>query len=209
MIKRKAKYLLFDLGGVIINLDVQRTINELAGLAKADATLLKGKHLNHEQFKQYETGAITDEAFRSFLKELLQYEGHDQVLDEAWNAMILDIPLERLQLLERLRKNHTLFLLSNTNTIHMKRVNERLLTHGVASFDPFFDKQYYSHLINRRKPDADCYAFVLEDNKLEPEDVLFIDDNEDNIKGAANLGIHTLHINTPRALMDFFDGERH
>lgn len=208
MTKRKAKYLLFDLGGVIINLDVQRTINELAGLAKADAAPLKGR-LDHEQFKQYETGAITDEAFRIFLKELLRYEGHDQVLDEAWNAMILDIPLERLQLLERLRKDYTLFLLSNTNTIHMKRVNERLTTHGVTSFDPFFDKQYYSHLINRRKPDADCYTFVLDDNQLDPEDVLFIDDNEDNIKGAANLGIQTLHINTPQALMDFFDGERH
>lgn len=206
--QRNVKCLIFDLGGVIIDLDVQKTINELAKLAQVDPAFVQQEHVNHESFKLYETGAISDEEFRTFLKDLLQYEGEEALLDEAWNAMILDIPAEKIQLLQQLRKDHQLFLLSNTNTIHMKRVSERLAVHGVNSFDPFFDKQYYSHLINRRKPDAEIYEFVLKENKLDPREVLFIDDNEDNIKGAANLGIQTLHVNSPWALMDFFHGQK-
>lgn len=203
---RNLKFLIFDLGGVIINLEIERTINELASLGKVDPAFIKEKYLHHDEFKHYETGAIGDEEFRSFLRDMLNFGGTDQQLDDAWNAMILDIPAERLELLKRLRQQYGLFLLSNTNAIHMDCVHERLSLHGAGNFDPYFHKQYYSHLINRRKPDADIYQFVLDDNNLRPDHVLFIDDNADNIEGAANLGIQTLHINKPTALMDFFNG---
>ncbi|GAA0894833.1 HAD family phosphatase [Fulvivirga kasyanovii] len=206
MSTRNLKFLVFDLGGVIINLDTELTIREFARLGRVEPDFVKEKYLHHDEFKRYETGAISDEEFRSFLRGLLKFDGDDKQLDDAWNAMILDIPAERLALLKRLREEHGLFLLSNTNTIHMRCVHERLALHGVDNFDPYFDKQYYSHLVNRRKPDADIYQFVLDDNNLHPEHVLFIDDNADNIKGAANLGIQTLHINKPTALMDFFNG---
>ncbi|MBL6446794.1 HAD family phosphatase [Fulvivirga sp. 29W222] len=206
MSTRNLKFLIFDLGGVIINLETERTVVELALLGGVEPSFIREQYLNHDEFKRYETGAIGDEEFRSFLREILKFKGEDKQLDDAWNAMILDIPAERLALLEKLKENHDLFLLSNTNTIHMHCVYERLSKHGVGSFDPYFHKQYYSHLINRRKPDADIYQFVLDDNNLTPENVLFIDDNADNIEGAANLGIQTLHINKPTALMDFFNG---
>lgn len=202
--ERKAKCLIFDLGGVIIDLSIQKTIEEFAALGKKDPQFVQHEYIHNDFFKQHETGRMSDEDFRSFLRDLLNFQGHDAVLDRAWCAMILDIPQQRLDMLTRLRQSHDVFLLSNTNAIHMSRVAEMLAPHGTETFDPFFDKQYYSHLIRRRKPDAEIYEFVLEDNNLEPRDVLFIDDNADNIKGAANLGIQTFHVNTPEALTTFF-----
>lgn len=204
MKEKKVKNLIFDLGGVIINLDTQRTIDAFARLGNTDADFIKKQYANHEQFKRHETGRIDDEEFRLFLRELLSFEGKDEALDEAWNAMILDIPAERLKLLKELQQDHQLFLLSNTNAIHMKRVMEKLLEHGVNSFNPYFDKQYYSHLVNKRKPDAEIYHQVLDENNITAEEALFIDDNKDNINGAANLGIQVLHVDSAQTLTDFF-----
>ena len=202
---KKLKYLIFDLGGVIVDLDMQKTYHQLGAISGLHPDKIKTDYWGLEPFKLYETGRISDDEFRSFLRDFLKFEGDDQLLDEAWNAMILGVPAEKLALLQRLRKDHELFLLSNTNFIHMNCVRQKLLPHGVDSFDNFFDKQYYSHLINMRKPDTEIYQYVLDDNNLDPKYTLFIDDNADNIKGAANLGIQTLHVNHEEALTNFFN----
>ena len=204
MRQKKVNNLIFDLGGVIINLSIQKTIDELARLGRKSPDFIKEQYLHHDEFKKYETGAIDDEEFRAFLRELLSFHGSDTELDDAWNAMILDIPAERLDMLKRLQDDHHLMLLSNTNTIHMNRVREVLSVHGTDSFDPYFHKQYYSHLVNKRKPDAEIYQLVLDENNIDAEDALFIDDNADNIKGAANLGIQVLHVTSSETLANFF-----
>ncbi|ELR68328.1 Haloacid dehalogenase-like hydrolase [Fulvivirga imtechensis AK7] len=205
MRQRKVNNLIFDLGGVIINLSIQKTIDELAKLGGKTPDFIKEQYLHHDEFKKYETGAIGDDEFRSFLRGLLSFYGPDADIDSAWNAMILDIPAERLSMLKRLQHDHQVMLLSNTNTIHMNRVREVLAVHGTDSFDPYFHKQYYSHLINKRKPDAEIYQMVLEENNIDAEDALFIDDNADNIKGAANLGIQVLHVTSSETLTNFFE----
>ena len=204
MKQRKANNLIFDLGGVIINLDIQRTIDELANLGRKKPDFIREQYLHHDEFKKYETGTISCGEFRFFLRELLSFNGSDTMLDQAWNAMILDIPAERLEMLKRLQRDHQVMLLSNTNTIHMTRVNEILSLHGAESFSPYFHKQYYSHLVNKRKPDAEIYQMILDENNIHAEDTLFIDDNADNIKGAANLGIQVLHVTSSETLTNFF-----
>lgn len=119
--------------------------------------------------------------------------------------MLLDFPKERITLLQQLRKRYRVFLLSNTNPIHLRRINEILLRDtGVARLDDLFDKAYYSCYLNDAKPAASIYRTVLEDGGMQVADTLFIDDNADNIAGAKQLGMLTVHIQTPVTIVEVF-----
>ncbi|UII20466.1 HAD family hydrolase [Fulvivirga ligni] len=204
MKKENIKNIIFDLGGVIINLRPDYTVVEFAKLAGISEDEILDKYLNDEPFKLYEKGLTTDEEFHAYLKEIT---GHDDVknLEKAWNAMLLDIPQERLELLKRLRKDYRLFLLSNTNEIHLRCFTEIASSQNKCSIEDYFDHAYYSHHMNKRKPDAEIYEQVLEEQGLVAEETLFIDDNADNIAGAGNLGIQTLHVTGDHTLKEFFD----
>jgi len=189
--------LIFDLGGVIINLNVNNTIEQLARLSGFNHDEIIELYLNNENFQLYEKGLICDNEFRNFIRELVNSEIEDNNIDEAWNAMVLDIPKERLVDLKRLSKNYDLFLLSNTNNIHLKRVNENLIPLQEEVLDDYFIKSYYSHHIGMRKPDQDIFRLVVDSQNLDPTKTLFLDDNEHNIAGAKKVGIQTLHIPYP------------
>ncbi|UII25142.1 HAD family phosphatase [Fulvivirga maritima] len=204
MREQEIKNIIFDLGGVIINLKPAKTIAAFARLSGLNEEEVAQKYLHDEPFKKYEKGLISDEEFRSYLKNITGCD-NDQELDDAWNAMLLDVPQERLELLKDLRKHHKLFLLSNTNDIHLKCFTEILERENNCSIDQFFDHVYYSHQMHKRKPDADIYEQVLNEQQLVPEETLFIDDNADNIDGAANLGIQTIHITGETTIMEVFD----
>ena len=119
--------------------------------------------------------------------------------------MLLDMPANRIKMLQNLReKGYKLFLLSNINSIHLRDVYAIVRNeHGDLDFDALFDKPYYSHLIGRRKPDAETFRFVLEDAAILAEETLFIDDNADNVKSAASIGIHVVHHEANSAIETF------
>lgn len=204
LIKSSLKNLIFDLGGVIINLDTQATVNAFAKLGKiADDDSISIYSL--ELFKNYEKGLISDQEFRNELKSKLSNCSPEEI-DLAWNCMLLDIPPVRLDFLKSLKDNYRLFLLSNTNQIHLDQVNLILKdVCGEADFSSFFERAYYSHLMKKRKPDVEIFEQVLAENNLIAEETLFIDDNADNLKGAAMLGIQTLLVTSEKSLFDFFD----
>jgi len=199
------KNIIFDLGGVIINLEEERTIKRFAAVSRLSEEALRDQILKFEEYKAYEKGLLSDELFRQIIRERFLINAGDDEIDSCMNAMLLDIPVERLQLLNRISNRFKLFLLSNTNSIHFRKFSEIIgdLT-GTHSIDSFFNKAYYSHKVGMRKPDKEIFEKVLSDNQLDPGSTLFIDDNESNIEGGKSLGISVFHLTRPSQLFDLF-----
>ena len=146
-------------------------------------------------FGQIETGAITPQHFRDELRRFFRKPVTDEQLDDAWNAMLLDIPEPRIRLLESLRNDYRIFLLSNSNEIHYMKFLERFRKQsGYADFDALFEKAYFSFLIGLRKPSPEIFSHVLNESMLEPSETLFIDDTLMHVEGAVKAGIHACHL---------------
>jgi len=183
------KNLVFDFGNVLIDLDFRRTTDQLIHWLGEDYRT----KIPDQVFTDFEVGKITEAEFFNALRATAQYPVSILQLKEAWNGMLLEIPSARLEMLERLRKDHAIYLLSNTNITHINYVHGYLdAVHGIKDFETrFFDKAYYSHEINLRKPNSDIYEFLLKDAGLKPHETLFIDDIAENIEAAKRLGIQT------------------
>ncbi|MBR9920413.1 MAG: HAD family phosphatase [Bacteroidetes bacterium] len=189
------KNIIFDLGNVIIDLDIPATENELRKLL---GPAFKGSFQKNEQhgiFRDYELGLITEDQFIRGFREILGQNIPAKEIIRIWNALLAGITKERFELLENLRNDYRVFLLSNTNYTHIQWVYKYLKeTWNITDWDNrFFDKPYYSHEINLRKPDREIYEYVLRDSNMNPSETLFIDDNKQNVLAAAELGIHILH----------------
>jgi glucose-1-phosphatase len=202
----KIKNLIFDLGGVILDLSIDSTLESFSRLSGLEKKKVENIFHSTPGFLSYEKGLMTDEEFRDFVRQVYAIKGDDASLDKSWNAMLVDIPVAKLNLLHTLKTKFNVFLLSNTNNIHLQYINGQMLPGitGDSSLDPFFHKTYYSHIMKKRKPDADIFEQVLEENGLLPAETLFLDDNSSNIQGAAGLGIQTLHVVTPTLMLDYF-----
>ena len=185
------KNIIFDLGGVIINLDVKKTISEFNRLSNVVFEDIYTSAQQIELFDLLDKGKISNEDFFNELKLKLEYKGNIENLENAWNAMILDIPEHRLDTLVEAKQNYTTFLLSNTNEPHIKNFESDLYSvHGVKHFEDYFDKLYYSCRIGMRKPDTEIFEYVLSKNKLIATETVFIDDSIQHIKGAGECGIN-------------------
>lgn len=196
--------LIFDLGGVIIDLEVEMTKKAFASLSGKPLKDIE-HFLENSIFVWYEKGLISDEEFRNHLRRLLKINTSDEKIDKAWNAMLGNIPRVRINLLERLRGDHKLFLLSNTNQIHLHCFNNIVKSAcGEESLEPYFDKVYYSHQLKMRKPDIEIFSHVLKENNLIAGETLFLDDNLVNLKGATQAGIQTFHVQHPDMLFSLF-----
>ena len=205
MVHPSIQNLIFDLGGVILNLHVDRTHAAFARLANQKVEDVRTRIERTGFFNDYEKGLISDADFRNRVREFLSIANSDAEIDHAWNAMLGDIPAERLQLLTRLRKNYRVFLLSNTNQIHLDCFGKIVYSaSGKTSLDPFFEKTYYSHLMKMRKPEPEIFEYVLNTNKLDPQSTLFLDDNTSNLTGAASIGIQTFHVKDPSLVLPLF-----
>ncbi|HYG21102.1 MAG TPA: HAD family phosphatase [Ohtaekwangia sp.] len=200
------KNLIFDLGGVILDLSVDDTLQSFSAISGIDKKKVAEIFQSAPGFEAYEKGMLNDNEFRDFVRSTYSISATDAELDACWNAMLKGIPITKLQLLERLMENYNVYLLSNTNTIHLHYINGTMLPAitGGTSLDPYFHKTYYSHLMKKRKPDAEIFQQVLEENNLRPQETLFLDDNVHNVEGAKALGIRTLHVVTPDLIIDYF-----
>ncbi len=200
------KNLIFDLGGVILNLSFQKTFDAFSSLVNIDPNEIAKSYYERPEFNAFEKGELSEAEFRSWLRRLFVTSASDAELDACWNAMLVDIPIERIRLLENLRTRYQLFLLSNTNSIHEKHFN-RMVSHCTphCGLEPLFDKTYYSHQIGMRKPDLEIYGHVLEDNKIQAQETLFLDDNLGNLNAAKQLGINTYHVQKPDLILELFD----
>ena len=187
------KNIIFDLGGVIINLDIPKTISEFNKLSNQSFESIYNQLQQTPVFDLFDKGQITEKDFFIELKKALQNDVTDEELLFAWNAMLLDFPKHRLELLSKLKPNYRLFLLSNTNESHVLEFEKTLFaSHGYQNLEPFFEKVYYSCRTNQRKPNADIFESVLNENNLIAEETLFIDDSPQHVEGALTLGIKAM-----------------
>lgn len=186
--------IIFDLGGVIINLDPNATIAAFARLSGKSALEISNAYENADFFKDYEIGALSDSEFRNEIRKSLEINASDQVIDEAWNAMLLNIPFNRITAFKQLKKDYKLFVMSNTNHIHIRKFNKIFDSLNTGDqFTAYFDKVYYSQEIGARKPNANAWTPILAEYKLKANRALFIDDRLDNIEAAKTLAIQTFH----------------
>lgn len=191
--------IIFDLGGVLIDIDYNVLRDSFARLGLGDFDAQFSKARQQRLFDRYETGEIATPVFRSSLSELIGKPTSDEAIDQAWNAMIFELPAHRLELLQKTRGSYRTFLLSNTNEVHMDFIHEYMTrTHGTPRLDPYFEKVYLSYEMGLRKPDPEIFKRVLEENSLKAESTLFIDDSPQHIQAAASLGIQTYHLDTER-----------
>lgn len=200
------KNLIFDLGGVILDLSVEHTLQAFTSLSKFDRNQVLEIFASTSDFEVYEKGGMSDAEFRQFIRRVYSSEASDIEIDACWNAMLRGIPVRKLELLKKLMTRYQVILLSNTNNIHLSYINQVILpaVSGENSLDPYFHRTYYSHLMQKRKPDAEIFEQVLQENNLVPEQTLFLDDNELNVKGANALGIKTVHVTTPDLILEYF-----
>lgn len=183
------KNIIFDFGDIFINLDKEATYKALAEQGVTEIT--EGMmHVYH----QYEMGLMTTEAFVTFFHE--QFQIDRAKLIEAWNAILLDFPQHRLTFLKELvdSKKYRIFLLSNTNDLHISWIQQDWGKALYAEFKACFEQFYLSHEIHLRKPDAAIYEFVLQENELIAEETLFIDDTKENTDAAKVLGMQVWNL---------------
>lgn len=202
----KYKNIIFDLGGVLLNIDYSLVTKAFLALGLTDFDKLYSKAHQTKLFDLYEKGQISSEAFRNHVKTCFSAPIDDSAIDKAWNAMLLDLPPERLLLLQQLKTKHRIFLLSNTNDIHILYVNNYLKeTFGINDLSGYFEKVYLSYEVGMRKPDAEIFELVLSENNLDPDETLFIDDSIQHIEGAKKLGIHTYWLDVKKeSVLDLF-----
>src|ERR1700761_1304787 len=198
------KNIIFDLGGVILNLDNRRTEEAFTALGVKNFREYFGHGFAASFFKDYEIGRITDRQFIDSIRQLTGIDVSDQAIIDSWNALLLDFPPERIQLLKNLRKSYRLFLFSNTNALHLAALQQIwLATFDGGSLEDCFEKTYYSHLLGMRKPDQEPFQHILLENGLNGAETLFVDDAIINVEGAEKAGLRGLFLRPGISLMDF------
>lgn len=182
--------IIFDLGGVILEIDYDKTADAFRKSGLKDFDELYSQARQTSLFDDLETGKISAAAFRDGLRKYINLE--NESIDACWNAMLKNIPEGRIEFLQKLSKSYRLFLLSNTNEIHITWYRQYLkkLT-GKDTLVPTFEKEYYSHEIGMQKPHKEIFEFVCVQNNLDPRKTLFIDDTERHIKGAKSADLQT------------------
>lgn len=200
---KKAENIIFDLGGVLLDIDynLTRTAFERLGVHHFDD--MYSQVSADKLFRRLETGHIAEE---DFYKELNHHTGlhlTDTEIREAWNAMLLHYRVASIDFLEKIRPRYRVFLLSNTNFIHLRELEKIYGQLGKAKpFEDYFDKALYSCAIGFRKPDAACYEWVFRHLQVEPAATLFIDDSIQNIEGAAAAWLQVLHLKQGEKIED-------
>ncbi|WP_421869232.1 HAD-IA family hydrolase [Marinoscillum sp.] len=194
--------IIFDLGEVIVDLNTRAVLEEFSRLTKTDGAGLKEVLMNTPHLFLYETGQIDDQTFASEMSREMNTSINYEDFKFGWNLMIKDIPIQRLEFINKLKETHQVLILSNTNAMHEEKfeaiMQERI---GMKMMD-LAHIAYYSHHIGYRKPNHDIYEFVLAKNSLNPEKTIFLDDREDNILAAKEVGIRTQQVMHPDQIFE-------
>ena len=194
---------IFDLGGVILNLDYNLTVIEFEKhIEGLDRNVFFGKKEQLPFFSSYEIGKISTEDFIKSFNDYYRKNFSFEDFKSYWNAMILDIPQGRIELIRSLKaQGKKVYLLSNINHLHEIAVEQRFKELGEPSnFLSLFDKGYYSHHIGLRKPTTEIFDFVMKEQNLTPERTVFIDDSVHHVEGARLVGINAVHLSDGQPL---------
>ncbi len=185
------KNVILDLGNVLIDINMQLTwqaLRDLLGENQFEKLYKKSEKENIHV--RLESGKMSETEFFDFFKSDNPNPPEDVAIEHAWNQVLQDFPRHRLDILEKLGKKYNLYLLSNTNSVHIRYVKKKLLEeHGVTDFESYFKVAWYSHDVGYHKPDPAIYHHILNEGGLRASETVFIDDNKDNIISAIGVGI--------------------
>lgn len=180
--------IIFDFGDIFINLDKQATVDGLRNLG------LSAWNDDLDRLNiSFEKGEISRENFLLGIQKHIPNTSIDEIL-AAWNAVLLDFPLYRLEFLQLLSQKYKLYLLSNTDSIHIEHFEQRDGATFFGDFYQCFEQVYFSYEIGMRKPDAETYLSILKRHELSPKRTLFVDDKKENTDAAKALGIHVWNL---------------
>lgn len=194
--------LIFDLGGVILTLDMPETAKRLASYGITEYNnLFRGGNVS-SFFEDYEVGRISDTGFLQSLKGLTRQPVSDAELLDAWNAMLGIFPEERIALLSSLKSKYRLFLFSNTNALHVTAFRKKYRDAYNAQFDDLFEKAYYSNELGMRKPNVASFQHIIAEQDLDASRTVFLDDSPANVEAAEAAGLKGIHIRPNMTIMD-------
>ncbi len=196
--------IIFDLGGVILNIDFKVTQREFVklGIKNIDDTF--GQYHQLGFFDQFDRGEMDEKTFLEEAQKLFPQGVTPQQIIAAWNAMLFDLPAQRLAFLKSLGQQYRLFLMSNTNAIHHRAYQEYIRNaYGLNGLDDLFEKTYYSHLVHMRKPEKRFFDLILNENGLNAYETLFVDDTHSNVDAGTQYGIRSLLLPQNSEISDF------
>ena len=197
--------IIFDLGGVLLNLDYHLTGQAFIDLGVTNFNELYTQFHATKLFEEFEKGQVSERQFIDELKKHAPVGTTDEQIERAWNAMLLDYPPGRIGFLKTVGSRYKIYLLSNTNSIHYRAVQKIYTdTVGAGSLDDLFIQSFYSYTTGMRKPDADIFELVLRETGLRAATTLFIDDTPANICTAEALGIRSLFLSKPLRVEELF-----
>lgn len=192
--KSEIKNIIFDLGGVLLNINPLLSLLELEKTSGINKDELLVKLVEDQIFEKFDTGRLTPAQFRRGLCRIMNTNVSDSEIDRIWNKLLLDFPAPRVEMLQQLRKNYRVFLLSNTNSIHFDYYTQEFYERYGIHFTDLFDRVFVSHEIGIHKPDAGIYTYVLGNTDIIASETVFFDDSLANIQAAELLGIRGIHI---------------
>ena len=180
--------IIFDFGDVFINLNKEHSIEEFKklGLDGRNEDLLAHNDL-------FEKGKIDELQFINSFSKYIPNASIEEIV-KAWNSIIGEFPLERLEFLQMLSSKYRLFLLTNTDSIHIDRFEHKVGMSFYSDFYRCFEKVYYSYEMGMRKPDAEIFNTIIHNHDLSPKRTLFVDDKKVNTDAAASLGLHVWNL---------------
>lgn len=192
---KKPTAVIFDFGGVLLNLDLKKTLLAFESLGIPHFEDLFNLYKSTALFDDLEIGKVTPAQFMDNLRRETELELSDDQITEAWNALLMDFRTESLHFVARLKTQIPAYLYSNTNIIHYECFQERIReVTPFSHLNELFHRAYYSHEIGMRKPHPEGFLHIIQENALDASSTLFVDDNADNIKGAKSVGLLTHHL---------------
>jgi len=194
--------IIFDLGGVVVDLDLSLTVNAFKELGIKDPEEFISHGLHSDIFLKLEIGEITEKEFYDNIRVLAGNEMPEGTIKKAWCAMLTGIPDERVRIIEKLKKEHKVILLSNTNSIHLSHFDG--MAAGHQSLSELFDEVYYSFRLHDHKPNVSVFRKLIELEKIDPGKTLFVDDAIKNIVTARETGMHTMLVSPDMQMENIF-----
>jgi glucose-1-phosphatase len=178
-----------------MNIEPAFTFRAFASMSNKSTEEISEIYRETQFFRQYETGKIDDRDFRNGIRKSLKINAPDEDIDAAWNALLLEIPAVKMEMLKSARNRFRTFLLSNTNNIHRRKFEQVIESYLKGDgIHTLFEKVYYSYLLNCRKPEPEIFKTVLDENNLIPSETLMIDDSHENIETARTLGMKVMEV---------------
>lgn len=199
------KNIIFDLGNVLLNLDINASVKEFREMGLSRDAVNSEHTYSDPVFYAFEIGAVTTEEFRNQVRQVINNPlATDQQIEDAWYAMIKDIPANRVKVVQELEKKYNIYLFSNTNEIHINRLHADFKAQHGIDFPSLFVKDFYSYKIGDRKPELTSYKKVIEQSGVNPAETLFVDDLEPNILSAQKVGLKTFWLKKGMEMADLF-----